>query len=98
MVRDNWSDITSWSKSSNPKTSNEAVAALNIGDLPPKASPSSTQTIEHDFSYTFKDVIQYALGVGVTVKEDYSHLKFLYEGHEDFCVLPSFAVNPALVG
>ena len=98
LVRDNWSDITSWSKSSNPKTSNEAVAALNIGDLPPKASPSSTQTIEHDFSYTFKDVIQYALGVGVTVKEDYSHLKFLYEGHEDFCVLPSFAVNPALVG
>lgn len=98
MVRDNWSAITDWSKSSNPKSGNEAIAALNFGDLPPKESPPSAKTIKHDFSYTFKDVIQYALGVGVTVKEDYSHLKFLYEGHDGFCVLPSFAVNPAMVG
>lgn len=36
--------------------------------------------------------------VGATISEqDTSQLKFLYEGHEDFSVIPSFAVIPAQV-
>lgn len=37
--------------------------------------------------------------VGASLSQtDASELKFLYEGHEDFSVLPSFAVIPAQVG
>lgn len=100
MVRDNWPQITEWSNASNPKNSQEFFEALNFGDTSitsNRKSPASDTKRTLDFSYTFKDVIQYALGVGVNVKEDYSHLKFLYEGHEDFSVLPSFAVIPAQV-
>ena len=42
--------------------------------------------------------VLYACAVGVTVsRQDMSDLKFLYEGHEDFSVLPSYAVIPAMV-
>lgn len=37
------------------------------------------------------------VGCGVT-RTDLSDLKFLYEGHPDFSVLPSYAVIPAMVG
>jgi 3-hydroxyacyl-CoA dehydrogenase/3a,7a,12a-trihydroxy-5b-cholest-24-enoyl-CoA hydratase len=50
---------------------------------------------DHEFMYTAKDAIVYALGVGVSLT-DTAHLKFLYEGHMDFSVLPTFAVIPAL--
>lgn len=43
------------------------------------------------FTYTSRDVILYALGVGVSTR-DPDHLKFLYEGSEDFTVLPTFAI------
>ncbi|XP_076102717.1 peroxisomal multifunctional enzyme type 2-like [Mytilus galloprovincialis] len=46
------------------------------------------------FTFTKKEVILYALGIGVsTQQEDY--LKFLFELSDDFCVIPSFAVVPA---
>ncbi len=48
-----------------------------------------------DFSYTPKEAILYALGVGVST-EDRDGLKYLYEGHPEFSVLPSFGVLPAL--
>lgn len=65
------------------------------------------------FIYNERDVILYALGgmftvsyvfitpivtVGATVSEyDTSQLKFLYEGHGEFSVIPSYAVIPAQV-
>ena len=49
----------------------------------------------NDFSYTPKDAILYALGVGVKVNE--ASLKYLYEGHENFSVLPTFAIMFAQV-
>ncbi len=36
------------------------------------------------------------VGCGVT-RTDLSDLKYLYEGHPDFSVLPSFAVIPPMV-
>lgn len=47
-----------------------------------------------EFEYTSRDVILYALGVGVSTQQP-DHLKFLFELNEDFCVLPSFGVIPA---
>ncbi|TMS33816.1 hypothetical protein L596_001508 [Steinernema carpocapsae] len=46
------------------------------------------------FSYKQRDAIIYALGVGCAVKDD---LKFLYESHEDFQVLPTYVVAPGLL-
>ncbi|KAL0979807.1 hypothetical protein UPYG_G00190000 [Umbra pygmaea] len=46
---------------------------------------------EMTFSYSHLQCILYALGVGMSTKED-DHLKFLYEGHEDFSCLPTFGV------
>ncbi|XP_066499856.1 peroxisomal multifunctional enzyme type 2 [Hoplias malabaricus] len=46
------------------------------------------------FSYTHMHCILYALGVGMSTKEP-DHLRFLYEGHEDFSCLPTFGVIPA---
>ncbi|XP_033124168.1 peroxisomal multifunctional enzyme type 2-like [Anneissia japonica] len=52
--------------------------------------PSST------FTYSSKDAILYALGVGVSTQQE-DHLKFLFELNENFCVLPSYGVIPAQV-
>lgn len=45
----------------------------------------------YPFEYEDRDVILYALGVGAT----YEELRYLYEGSEGFCALPTFAVIPA---
>ncbi|CAH1795822.1 unnamed protein product, partial [Owenia fusiformis] len=48
------------------------------------------------WTYTNKESILYNLGVGVsTQQEDY--LNFLYEGSEDFSVLPTYGVIPSLM-
>ncbi|TRY64831.1 hypothetical protein DNTS_004422 [Danionella cerebrum] len=49
---------------------------------------------ELTFSYTHMECILYALGVGMSTKHP-EHLKFLYEGNQDFSCLPSFGVIPA---
>uniref|UniRef100_A0A8C7D469 Peroxisomal multifunctional enzyme type 2 n=1 Tax=Oncorhynchus kisutch TaxID=8019 RepID=A0A8C7D469_ONCKI len=49
---------------------------------------------ESTFSYSQTQCILYALGVGMSTKDD-DHLKFLYEGHEDFSCLPTFGVIPS---
>lgn len=49
---------------------------------------------EMTFSYTNMHCILYALGVGMSTREA-DHLKFLYEGHEEFSCLPTFGVIPA---
>jgi 3-hydroxyacyl-CoA dehydrogenase/3a,7a,12a-trihydroxy-5b-cholest-24-enoyl-CoA hydratase len=93
MVRDSWEDITDWSGAENP-TAQDAMAALTqvIDQKQTGQESGNVANKELSFSYSHRDVILYALGVGVSAKEDYSHLKFLYEGHEDFSVLPTFGV------
>ncbi len=46
------------------------------------------------FSYDFKSAIMYALSLGVSTANE-KNLKFLYENHPEFSVLPSFGVIPA---
>ncbi|XP_064607862.1 peroxisomal multifunctional enzyme type 2-like [Liolophura sinensis] len=46
------------------------------------------------FTYTTDDAILYNLAVGMSTS-DPDHLKFLFEGSEDFRVIPSFSVIPA---
>ncbi|NXJ10324.1 DHB4 enzyme, partial [Odontophorus gujanensis] len=46
------------------------------------------------YKYTHLEPILYALGVGMSTK-DPDHLKFLFEGSDEFCCLPTFGVIPA---
>uniref|UniRef100_A0A8C9FKC3 Hydroxysteroid 17-beta dehydrogenase 4 n=1 Tax=Pavo cristatus TaxID=9049 RepID=A0A8C9FKC3_PAVCR len=46
------------------------------------------------YKYTHLEPILYALGVGMSTR-DPDHLKFLFEGSEEFCCLPTFGVIPA---
>ena len=96
LVQDSWAQVKDWANSSYPANGQGGITALLTGDVP-SAGSDAPAPAKDKFSYTFKDVIQYALGVGVSVKEDGSHLKFLYEGHNDFSVLPTFAIIPGQV-
>uniref|UniRef100_A0A674B956 Hydroxysteroid (17-beta) dehydrogenase 4 n=1 Tax=Salmo trutta TaxID=8032 RepID=A0A674B956_SALTR len=69
-------------------TSAMATAASGISPAVGQKLPEST------FSYSHTQCILYALGVGMSTKDDH-HLKFLYEGHEDFSCLPTFGVIPS---
>ena len=62
----------------------------------PKGHPAVGFVSEpFEFNYNFKDVIIYNLGVGANIKEG---LQYLYEGHDKFAPLPSFAVIPGFAG
>jgi len=58
----------------------EASQAEKKGDFPAVST-----------TYTERDLILYALGVGCTRHD----LQFVYENHENFSALPSFGVIPA---
>jgi len=107
-VRDHWSELSDWDAGIPRGALQETVMEVtsSIKDLPKtneqgtKSSESSNQinpskTIGYnfegqDFSYTQKDAILYALGIGTKVNE--ASLKYLYEGHESFSILPTFAI------
>ncbi|XP_043103140.1 peroxisomal multifunctional enzyme type 2 [Puntigrus tetrazona] len=72
-----------------------------IGANPTGASAETNPSVavgqtlpEMSFSYTHMNCILYALGVGMSTRES-DHLRFLYEGHQDFSCLPTFGVIPA---
>lgn len=112
-VRDKWKDITDMSKAILHTDGKQAAMYVN-NLLMEEADQTSTSSAASEkggdtfvgkvikcppFTYTHRDIILYAMGVGVTVsRQDMSDLKFLYEGHEDFSVLPSYAVIPAMTG
>lgn len=48
------------------------------------------------FTYGFKEVILYALGIGASTSVT-SDLKYLYESHECFSVFPTFAIIPGII-
>lgn len=96
-VRDKWADITSFSNPIYHTSIGEATNhCLNLETEP--SSTENTNTNKNSksdiFNYDFKDVILYALSLGVSTTNA-QNLKFLYENHPDFCVLPSFGVIPA---
>uniref|UniRef100_T1JMB3 Peroxisomal multifunctional enzyme type 2 n=1 Tax=Strigamia maritima TaxID=126957 RepID=T1JMB3_STRMM len=106
LVKENWETISDMSDPAHPLTIQDdlgfLVSALadpiNVVD-----DGAQTTTFDADralranfkpskFQYAVKDAILYALGVGCYVEKD---LRFLYENHETFQVLPTFAIIPA---
>ncbi|CAB1321497.1 unnamed protein product [Coregonus sp. 'balchen'] len=78
----------------NPTSAIAATAASGISPLSGEMEAVGQKLPELLFSYSHAQCILYALGVGLSTKDD-NHLKFLYEGHEDFSCLPTFGVIPS---
>ncbi len=114
-VRDHWGELSDWSNATSRTSTNDTTMSLasSLQDIPKesetqrvsdKKSIDTSKIIglefpETKFSYTPRDVILFALGIGADVNKDSSaHLKFLYENHEDFSVLPTFGVLFSQVG
>lgn len=95
MIRDRWEEITDWNNAEYPTSQNQAMKVPEI--IEAKKSGDGQKEVCSTSSYSERDVILYALGVGEAYQHDYSHLKFLFEGHDDFSVLPTFGVTIALV-
>uniref|UniRef100_A0A4W5KAK2 Peroxisomal multifunctional enzyme type 2 n=1 Tax=Hucho hucho TaxID=62062 RepID=A0A4W5KAK2_9TELE len=107
-VRDQWDNICDFTNATKPANINESVATLvevlsrveaDEGIAPNPTSAMATAAVgqklpQSTFSYSHTQCILYALGVGMSTKDDH-HLKFLYEGHEDFSCLPTFGVIPS---
>lgn len=111
-VRDNWSKITDFDDASYPTTIQEANmnvfgilqkldggnATISTRKTAGKSDPSQAigaPLKDSTFTYTEREAMLYALGVGVSTRQP-DYLKFLFEMNEDFCVLPTFIVIPAM--
>ncbi|KAG7237539.1 hypothetical protein INR49_032156 [Caranx melampygus] len=73
-------------------TAAAASAASTSGINPAEAVGQKLPPTTFSFNHT--QCILYALGVGMSTK-DPDHLRFLYEGHQDFSCLPTFGVIPS---
>jgi 3-hydroxyacyl-CoA dehydrogenase/3a,7a,12a-trihydroxy-5b-cholest-24-enoyl-CoA hydratase len=90
IVRDSWSDITSFEKPIYHTSIGESTNyALNMLE---DSKKDGVEQKDQLFSYNHKDAILYALSINMSTNGD---LKFLYENHPDFSVFPTFGVIPA---
>lgn len=59
-------------------------------------SPVASAKFQDTFSYNHRDLILYALGIGVST-DDEDNLRYLYENHPDFAAFPTFGVLPGMI-
>uniref|UniRef100_A0A8C5PD43 Hydroxysteroid 17-beta dehydrogenase 4 n=1 Tax=Leptobrachium leishanense TaxID=445787 RepID=A0A8C5PD43_9ANUR len=107
-VRDEWEKICDFDNATKPRTIQESTSSLyevlSAVDQGISLNRTSQGTSSIDpsqaigkklpesvYSYNHLQPILYALGVGMSTK-DPDHLKFLFEGSENFSCLPSFGV------
>lgn len=99
FVRDRWASVTDMSKAERCESIQEASGSL-MGVLEELQQPGQTKDneaeIRDSFSYSPRDLIIYALGIGYSV-DDESNLRYLYENHPDFEAFPMYAVQPGIV-
>ncbi|KFV71158.1 Peroxisomal multifunctional enzyme type 2, partial [Dryobates pubescens] len=90
LLSDVLSQIESQGSISMNSTSSGAAVSSSVDTTSIVGRELSTNV----YTYTHLEPILYALGVGMSTK-DPDHLKFLFEGSEGFCCLPTFGVIPA---
>ncbi|XP_065166883.1 peroxisomal multifunctional enzyme type 2-like isoform X1 [Atheta coriaria] len=85
-VRDNWEKVTDMNGARHFASIEEVTAELmaSIG-----SDGGNSDGVQEGQSFNDKDAILYALGVGASVTNP-GDLRFLYENHEDFSVLPTY--------
>lgn len=96
-VRDVWNQLTDMSQATRLNSIEEASSTL-LGVLDKIKSDPEEALNEASgvFSYNYRDSIIYAIGVGANVKEE-GDLQYLYESHENFSTIPTYAVLPSLM-
>jgi 3-hydroxyacyl-CoA dehydrogenase/3a,7a,12a-trihydroxy-5b-cholest-24-enoyl-CoA hydratase len=106
QIKNSWSQVTDFSKSTHPTNINESMGPI-LGNLETKAQGGNEfidvdTALGYEFppqtsTYDEKDLSLYALGVGAGQNPtDDSELQYVYENAPSFRALPSFAVVPAL--
>ncbi|XKL65424.1 hypothetical protein PGB90_008844 [Kerria lacca] len=98
-VRDKWSAVTDMTNASSPGNIQESTVNLMIrleGLKNPSNDSKFSEQYSDVFTYGYKEVILYALGIGSSVSIN-SDLKYLYESHENFSVFPTFGIIPAVI-
>jgi 3-hydroxyacyl-CoA dehydrogenase/3a,7a,12a-trihydroxy-5b-cholest-24-enoyl-CoA hydratase len=95
-VRDNWKEIVSFATPLYHLTQTDQILhVMNcVATMNNKGEQNKNESFIQKFSYTSNQVILYALAVGCSLRQPNS-LRFLYENHEEFAALPTFAVIPA---
>ena len=94
-VKAKWSEITDMSKAQR-YNSNVEASSKYLEVIDKLKNPSLRSDFEDDYSYTFRELIMYALGIGISTT-DVDNLRFLYENHPDFAPFPTFAVIPGII-
>lgn len=98
-LRDNWDQVNDMKNASMPANIHEQMSLLHnsLSGGPPLTSEATDSADEQCVHrYGPDDVILYALSVGTSTR-DPENLRFLYENHEQFSVIPTYAVIPSLV-
>ncbi|SCW04466.1 LAFE_0H14158g1_1 [Lachancea fermentati] len=85
-IRDNWKQITDFTRSTNPSTTQNSSMSI----LQAVSQAAETAKSQDLFKYTERDSILYNIGLGCSSKE----LKYTYENDPQFQVLPTFGVIP----
>ena len=95
-VRDNWKDIVSFATPLYHLTQTDQVSHVldEIRKMNGETGGNENEVFTQTFSYTPNQVILYALAIGCSLRQP-NALRFLYENHEQFSALPTFAVIPA---
>lgn len=99
FVRDKWTQVTDMTRAEHCESIQEASGSLMevLDELQQPGKPDTkSSSIEDKFTYTPRDLILYALGIGISVTDE-DNLRYLYENHSDFAAFPMFAVQPGLV-
>ncbi|KAK9321626.1 hypothetical protein V1517DRAFT_325953 [Lipomyces orientalis] len=96
-LEENWVKAIDFSdgRATHPKTTQESMGAIleNMSNKSSSTSlPSTTDKTGPDFpfSYDTRDLVLYNIGIGAKSSE----LKYVYEGADDFTVLPTYGVIP----
>ncbi|KAJ8684258.1 hypothetical protein QAD02_020050 [Eretmocerus hayati] len=92
-VRDNWSSVTNMQNAKRYGSIQEVTGEImtTLEALKSRESSSQKEMILHT-KYNFRDAILYALGVGATRQEP-RDIRYLYENHDDFSLLPTYYVT-----
>lgn len=95
FVRNKWSAVTDMKGARH--FSNNTEASGYLGSIMEELrDPAAKGRVEDTYNYSSRDLILYALGIGVSTDNE-DNLRYLYENHPDFAAFPTFSVLPGMI-
>jgi len=99
-VRDVWSKVTDMSAAercdSIAEASGSLMGVLENLQASGQNGAKSAGLYSDDFTFNYKDLILYALGVGCNVRTN-GDLRYLYENSDGFSAVPTYFIQPSLL-